>query len=107
MPCLLNLFNLKPSVDRAAFEQAWRAFGTYLLEADLADECGAVRDRVRASGYDTDEHRAHALMAVITFRDQAQADAAWDAIEENAPPLAALHRAVFARVHDPIFTFWE
>ena len=107
MPCLLNLFNLKPSVERAAFEEAWQAFGGYLVEADLAMECGAVRERVPTSGYDTDEDRAHALMALITFRDQAQADAAWDAIEANAPPLAPLHRAVFARVHDPIFTFWD
>ncbi|MEX0281193.1 MAG: hypothetical protein AB3N13_08400 [Arenibacterium sp.] len=107
MPCLLNLFNLKPSVDRAEFERAWQAFGEYLESADLAAECGAVKDRVPTSGYDTDTERAHILMAVITFRDQAQADAAWAAIEANAPPLAPLHRAVFARVHDPVFTFWQ
>ena len=107
MPCLLNLFSLKPSVKRAAFEEAWDAFATYLVEANLAVECGPLRDRVHASGYDTDADRAHSLMAVIAFRDQAQADAAWAAIEANKPPLAPLHRAVFARVHDPVFTFWK
>ena len=107
MPCLLNLFSLKPSVERAVFDDAWQVFAAYLVEADLAADCGKVRNRVPGSGYDTDDERAHQLMAVITFRDQAQADAAWAAIEANAPPLAPLHRAVFARVHDPIFTFWE
>ena len=107
MPCLLNLFNVKSTVERAVFEDAWQAFGDYLVKADLAINCSKIADRVPTSGYDTDEERAHSQMAIITFRDHAQARAAWEAIEANEPPLAPLHRAVFARVHDPVFTFWH
>ncbi len=104
---LLNQFDLKPGVDRARFEAAWAAFRAYLLEEGLATSVGPLFNRHSDTGYDTDEVRAHNLMAVISFRDKAQADAAWDAIEARAQPLGRLHAGVFGLVHDPVFTFWQ
>lgn len=106
MPRLLNEFDLKPGRELEAFRTAWDAFVEHLVETDLATSGTPLCSRVPSSGYDTDEERDHRFMAVITFRDQAQADAAWDAIEARDEPLGAYHRKVISMVHDPIFTFW-
>ena len=107
MPRLLNQFDLKPGTDMHSFERAWGAFVDQLLQTDLATSGAPLCQRVPASGYDTDEERGHALMALIEFRDQAQADAAWDAVEKGIEPLGKLHRKVISMVHDPVFTFWS
>ncbi|WP_171096778.1 MULTISPECIES: DUF6614 family protein [unclassified Ruegeria] len=107
MPRLLNQFELKPTVELDAFEQAWNAFVEHLIKTDLAAEGTPLCRRIPASGYDTDELRNHTLMAVVEFRDQSQADAAWAAIKGRVEPLGALHRRVISLVHDPVFTFWS
>jgi len=107
MPRLLNQFDLKPAVTVAAFKMAWGAFVDCLMENDLAVASTPLCARVPDSGFDTDEARHHALMAVIDFRDQPQADAAWAAIEDGIEPLGRLHREVISLVHDPVFTFWS
>lgn len=104
---LLNQFDLKPGVTRAQFDAAWAVFVDHIVDTDLAVSGGPIFQRRPDSGYDTDELRSHQLMAAIAFRDQAQADAAWAAIEERAEPLGRLHRAVIALIHDPVFTFWS
>lgn len=107
MPHLLNQFDLKPGIARAQFDSAWRPFIDHLIERDLALGAGPIMSRQTSSGFDTDEERSQSLLALLQFRDHAQAQAAWDAIEQNDQPLAQLHRTVFAMVHNPIFTFWE
>lgn len=107
MPHLLNHFDLKPQVDRARFDAAWAPFIAHLIEADLALGAGPLMIRHPESGFDTDTERGQRLLALIHFRDHAQADAAWAAIEHDVQPLARLHRTVFAMVHDAVFTFWD
>ena len=107
MPHLLNQFDLKPQVARARFDDAWTPFIAQLIETDLAIGASPVMTRHADSGFDTDADRQQGLMALISFRDHAQADAAWAAIEGNVQPLARLHRTVFALVHDAVFTFWD
>ncbi|WP_164662169.1 hypothetical protein [Tropicibacter sp. Alg240-R139] len=106
MPRLLNQFDLKPSVELEVFEQAWNSFVDVLISSGLAKKGTPLCQRVPSSGYDTDEERQHSLMAVIEFRDQAQADRAWAAIEDRIEPLGQSHRRVISLVHDPVFTFW-
>lgn len=107
MPQLLNQFDLKPQIDRARFDAAWAPFIAHLIDTDLAVGAGPLMTRHPDSGFDTDEERRQSLLALIQFRDHAQADAAWAAIESNVQPLAHLHRTVFAMVHNAIFTFWD
>lgn len=107
MPQLLNQFDLKPQIERARFDVAWAAFIAHLIDTDLAVGAGPVMTRHPDSGFDTDVDRRQSLLAVIRFRDHAQAEAAWTAIESNVQPLARLHRTVFAMVHDAVFTFWD
>ena len=107
MPKLLNQFDLKPAVTVERFEEAWGAFVDCLVKNGLAVASTPLCARVPESGYDTDEERRHALMAVIDFRDQPQADAAWTAIEGRIEPLGSLHREVISLVHDPVFSFWS
>lgn len=106
MPRLLNQFDLKPSVELEVFEQAWSNFVDVLITSGLAEKGAPLCQRIPSSGYDTDEMRHHTLMAVIEFRDQAQADRAWEAIEDRIEPLGQSHRKVISLVHDPVFTFW-
>lgn len=104
---LLNQFDLKPDVDRSRFDAAWTKFATFLVDEGLADHVGPLFERQPSSGYDTDEERGYGLMSVIVFRDKAQADKAWAAIEARAQPLGKLHASVFGLVRDPFFTFWQ
>ena len=104
---LLNQFDLKPGIDRARFDTAWAPFIAHLVETDLAVDAGPLMTRYPDSGFDTDTDRAQSLLALIRFRDHAQANAAWAAIEQEVQPLARLHCTVFALVHDAVFTFWE
>lgn len=103
---LLNQFSLKPGVSQAEFAEAWKAFADHLMQRDLAIGTSDIVRRHADSGFDTDGTRSCEFMALITFRDQAQADAAWRAIEEGRAPMGKLHGAVLSRVHDPVFTFW-
>lgn len=107
MPQLLSHFDLKPGVTQDRFDAAWAAFVEHLKSRDLAVYGGPLLTRQPDSGFDTDAERGHKLIGLIAFRDQAQADAAWNAIETLAEPLGQLHRAVFALVSDPVFTFWN
>ncbi|MGI9368423.1 MAG: DUF6614 family protein [Ruegeria sp.] len=107
MPRLLNQFDLKHGATIESFQQAWDAFVECLVNANLAVTSSPLNVRVAESGYDTDEMRSHTFMAVIEFRDQPQADAAWAAIEDRVEPLVGLHRNVISLVHDPVFTFWS
>lgn len=106
MPHLLSQFDLKPDVPRARFQAAWSDFVRCLVDMDLAVSGGPLHVRQPQSGYDTDAERGQSLMTLITFRDQAQADAAWAAIEGRHPTLGPRHRTALSLVHDPVFTFW-
>ncbi|MEM7440104.1 MAG: DUF6614 family protein [Pseudomonadota bacterium] len=107
MPQLVNQFDLKSTVDRTKFDAAWHAFVDELVATDLATGATPMMQRQADSGFDTDDKRGHQLFSIIHFRDQAQADAAWAAIEDRVEPLGRLHRTVFAMVHNPVFTFWR
>ena len=107
MPQLLNQFDLKPGITRARFDAAWAPFIAHLVDVDLAIGAGPVMTRFSDTGFDTDYERGQCLLVFIRFRDHAQADAAWDAIEADQKPLCTHHRKVFAMVDDAIFTFWN
>ncbi|MGR3615110.1 MAG: DUF6614 family protein [Paracoccaceae bacterium] len=106
MPRLLNQFALKEGVSRKDFERAWDGFVDQLTNTGLACSVTPLCLRRPDSGYDTDDQRTQTFMAVIEFRDDAQADAAWAAIEEHVEPLGHLHRQVISMVQDSVFTFW-
>lgn len=107
MPQLINQFHLKPRVTLPEFQAAWDRFGKQLLQSDLAMTVTPIFRRAPDSGYDTDTERSHDLMSVIVFRDQAQSDAAWAAIELEISPVFPLHQSVIRLVRAPVFTFWQ
>ena len=106
MRMLLNQFDLKPQVQPERFAQAWAQFSDALIAADLAAEVTPLMTRARPSGYDTDDERPHTHLAFIYFRDAAQADAAWQAIETDAAAIGPSHRKVIGLVTNAVFTFW-
>ena len=107
MPRLLSQFDLRPDVSRQAFEAAWTALADHLLNSGLAAAVDPPLVRQPGSGFDTDDDRPQHLLTVITFRDQAQVDAAWKVIEDRADPTVGIHNAVLAMVSNPIFTFLD
>ncbi|MEM1276585.1 MAG: hypothetical protein AAGH74_08665 [Pseudomonadota bacterium] len=79
----------------------------HLIAQDLAVSSSPIAGRRTDTGLDTDEERDHTFFVIMSFRDRAQSEAAWDEIEPRKQPTDKLHRAVFALVRDPIFTCWE
>ncbi|MEM6679205.1 MAG: DUF6614 family protein [Pseudomonadota bacterium] len=102
-----SVFDLKPQVSPACFEAAWDALIAHLMAADLVVSGSALSERRSSSPLDTDEDRGHSFFIVMTFRDKAQSDAAYAAIEAHVEPTAHLHVTVLGMVTEAIFTCWE
>ncbi|MEM8490292.1 MAG: hypothetical protein AAF756_05650 [Pseudomonadota bacterium] len=107
MQTLLNHFQLSANMKIEQLEKAWAEFGNHLLTQHLASQVSELHRRIESSDFDTDEQRPHTHLAMIHFKDAAQAARAWKAIEENTEPLAGLHREVMRLVKAPEFTFWD
>lgn len=100
-------FDLRDGVDLARFRAAWDAFLAHLQARDLVVAASPIAERRSDTGLDTDDARPHGYFVVMSFRDRAQSEAAWDAVAPRRDATEALHLGVFRLVSDPIFACWE
>ncbi|MCV2867613.1 hypothetical protein OEW28_03105 [Defluviimonas sp. WL0002] len=102
-----TIFNLKPGVAADAFQSALADFATHLCGNDLLLEVGTLGRRHRNPSLDTDKERDHEFFVTMTFSSRSQADNAVERIRACSEPLLALHRAVYGKVRDQVFTCFE
>ena len=104
---MLSSFNLPEDVSAADFQTAIDRFHELLKAQDLVMETGPLGKRVRHPVMDTDEDRDLAYYFLMSFRDRAQCDEAVRVLYRDEPPLGEVHRAVWTRVQDAVFTCWQ
>ena len=104
---MLSCFDLRPEDDIADFSAAYREFVDEMRRLDLVVDSGPVGERQNDTPMDTDDEREHRFFAVMSFRDRAQADAAYDHILQHFGPADEAHNRVFPRVTRPVFICWQ
>ena len=104
---MLSCFDLKPGEDIEGFRRAYVRFVEAMKSIDLVESSGPIGCRQADTPMDTDEARNHRYFALMSFRDRAQADAAYAHILRHSGPEDAAHGAVFPRVLDPVFICWQ
>lgn len=104
---MLSCFNLAPGTSVDDFGASVRALAEYMQDNDMVCECSPVGRRVHHPVMDTDSERSQDYYFVMTFRDRAQCDRAVSHIEQLEEPGTSIHKAVYSRVRNGIFTCWE
>ncbi|MBT8080040.1 MAG: hypothetical protein KJO31_15790 [Gammaproteobacteria bacterium] len=101
MIAMHSTFNLTPGTSETEFRRAFDAFCEHLLGRKLMVGWRVMR-RVEHDGYNADEPAGHYYL-LTEFMDQAQAQACWDYVEADGPPIRGLHRAVREKTTDTSF----
>jgi len=104
---MISCFNLKPGEDIETFRSAYTAFVDEMKKVDLVESSGPIGRRQNDTPMDTDEQRDHEYFTVMSFRDRAQVDAAYDHIMQHVGTTDAAHDTVYTRVCDPVFICWQ
>ncbi|MCU9847556.1 DUF6614 family protein [Defluviimonas sp. D31] len=102
-----TIFNLKPGIAEPDFAAALADFAAHLRDENLLLRVGPLGRRHRNPTLDTDTDRGHQFFVTMTFTGRRQADDAVDRIRARTEPLLGLHRAVYGKVHDQLFTCFE
>jgi len=103
---MLTSFNLKPGVSLEDYAAAVARFSEHMKSVDLLHSTGPIGNRQKHGIMDTDE-RNHAYFFISTFLDRKQCDNAVDYIIAREEPGASIHKEVFTKVVDQVFTCWE
>jgi hypothetical protein len=104
---MLSAFDLKPDEDEAAFRAAYADFVEELTGAGLIVSAGPLGRRVQDTPMDTDSDRAQQRFSVLTFRDRAQLDAAYDHISARLRPATKTHLDMYRRITNSVFLCWQ
>ena len=104
---MLSCFNLNPGEDIDDFRKSYMNFIDEMKKLGLVESSGPIGQRQSDTPMDTDNERDHRYFAVMSFRDRAQVDAAYDHIMRHRGPGDAAHDLVYTRVADPVFICWQ
>lgn len=104
---MLSCFDLKPGEDIDSFRTAYADFVARMKDLDLVAGSGPIGRRQSDTPMDTDGERDHAYFVVMSFRDRAQVDAAYDHIMRQVEPGKTSHDGVYRRVENPVFICWQ
>jgi hypothetical protein len=100
-------FNLKPGVTIDQFRGAITGLTEHLRGLDLVLNVSSIGRRQSDTPLDTDRERTHQYIVTMSFRDRHQSDAAHRYLKAHAEPGESIHKAVYSRAANPIFTCWN
>ena len=104
---MLSCFNLKPGQSLDDFSSALESYAGHMIELGLLHSVGPVGVRQRDTILDTDDDRPQGFYMLMHFEDKAQSDRAVDYIESANPVADRLHRQLYGKAQDMVFTCWE
>ena len=104
---MLSSFNLKPGVNLEAFQQSLDIFETHMRDAGLAEQTGPIGKRSHHPIMDTDGERDHEYYFISSFLDREQCDRSVEYIQQASEPADSIHKAVYSKISEPVFTCWE
>lgn len=100
---MFSALNLPHGTDLSAFAERYDLFVASLLDDGLIETFSGVGTRVADTPMDTDDENPRQHFTLMTFRDWAQLDAAYDRIAKDISAHLALH----LRVTNGQFTCWD
>lgn len=106
---MLSRFDLKPGIEREAFEKEYYEFVERAKQKGFVVSTDRIGERIADTPMDTDSEDAQRFYAVMMFRDKEQLDQAYDymnggtAHSDDAKP----HNVLKYYVRNPVFTCWE
>lgn len=104
---MLSCFDLKSGVTIDEFRESLDELTKHLKDIELIHSTGPVGRRQRHPIMDTDSERDHEFFFIMSFSDRDQCDRAVDYFLPGEAPVDSIHRAVHAKVKDPVFICWE
>ena len=104
---MLSCFDLQTGVDIDVFQQEYANFVAQMKTLDLVESSQPIGARQSDTPMDTDDARDHDYFVIMSFRDRAQVDNAYDYIKKHIEPGDAAHDSVYKRVANPIFICWQ
>ena len=104
---MLSCFNLEPGEDIQDFAAVYADFVGQMKAIGLIEGSGPIGQRQSDTPMDTDQERDHQYFTLMSFRDRAQADAAYAHIQRHVEPGDAAHDSVYRRVRNPVFICWR
>ena len=104
---MLSCFDLDADTDFGSFVRAYQAFLAEMQALDLVVSSGPIGRRQNDTPMDTDEERDHGYFVIMTFRNRAQVDAAYEHIESQREPGNRTHDSVYSQVRNPVFICWQ
>ncbi len=104
---MISCCNLKPGEDIETFRSDYVLFVDEMKKIDLVESSGPIGRRQNDTPMDTDNARDHEYFAVMSFRDRAQVDAAYNHIMQHVGSTDTAHDAVYRRVLEPVFICWQ
>ena len=104
---MLTSFHLKPGVTMEDFRTALERLSSHMKSVGLLERTGPIGERHSDTPMDTDCERDHRYFFIMSFRDRGQCDRAYDYLKPHEEPGESIHRAVYSKAADPIFTCWQ
>ena len=104
---MLTCFNLKPEFVIDDFRKSVTIFIKHMQDIDLVQTAGPIGRRHRDTIMDTDNERNHEFFFTMSFRDREQCDKAVTYLLPHQEPGESVHKEVYTKVKDQIFTCWE
>ena len=104
---MLSCFNLPDSESIESYVTGYRAFVAEMQTIGLLESSGPIGRRHADTPMDTDDERDHEFFVIMSFRDRAQVDAAYDHILRHLGAGCDAHAGVKLPVSDPVFICWE
>ena len=102
-----STFDLSPGTSLGEFQHAWDKLCEVLVAEDLMVSASGIAARRPDTPLDTDDACPLGYFTVMSFRDRAQSEAAWEAFEAKREPVWSPHVRVLRMVSDAIFACWE
>ena len=104
---MLTCFDLEPGVGIEAFRAAYTEFVEHMRSIGLVEGTGPIGRRQNDTRMDTDSERDHEYFVIMSFRDQAQVDAAYALIALHEEPAESVHVAAYSKLRNPVFICWQ
>ena len=99
-------FFLSADTNVDEFRTSLGVLSALMQELGLLESTGPVANRCKHPVMDTDSERDHPYFFQLSFRDREQCDAAVRHIQSMEQESQAIHKAVYAKVVDPVFSCW-
>ena len=104
---MLTCLNLADGVTVGQFQRSLDELSEHLKARGLLESTGPIGRRHRHDIMDTDDERNHEYFFLMNFRDLEQCDRAVAYLAPGRGTVDSIHKAVYAKVVEPIFICWE